>query len=67
MITRDDIRLVLAYFHLHAPRRYCPHEIAYRRGLRIPFLRLARQILGEVPDRDILLQLVTLNRQKRRK
>jgi hypothetical protein len=60
MVSKDDIHCVLAYYHLQAKRKYCPHEIAYRPSLRAGFLRLARQILGEVSAKEIILRLITL-------
>ncbi len=64
MTTNDDIRLLLAYFNLRSPRQYCPLEIAYRRHLRIRFLKVARTILGDVLAKEIILRLLSLERCK---
>ena len=64
MVTKDDVRLMFAYFHLKSRRKYCPHEIAYRPALRARFLRLAREMLGATADADkeIIQRLLTLRR-----
>ena len=60
MITKDDIRLVLSYFHLRSPRTYCVHEIAYRPTIRARFLKVAKQILGDPPAKEIIGRLLSL-------
>jgi hypothetical protein len=61
-ITTEDIQLVLAYFHLTSSREYCPHEIAYRPAIRARFLKLAKEILGDVPTKEIILRLVSIKK-----
>jgi hypothetical protein len=62
MITNDDIQLVLAYFNLSARRDYCPHEIVYRPTIRARFTALARRMLGDVSDKEIVLRLASLKK-----
>src|SRR6266478_265878 len=67
MITKEDIRLVLAYFNLKASQEYCPYEIAYRPTIRAKFLNTAKQVLGEVPAKEIIRQLLALKRTSRQR
>jgi hypothetical protein len=65
MLTKDDLRLVLAYFNLRSPVRYYPDEIASRRTIRLQFLQLARQIVGDVPAKEIIRLLASLGNAAR--
>jgi hypothetical protein len=64
MVNKDDIRLVLAYFNLQSGRDYSPDEIAYRPTVRARFFKLAREIVGDRPAREIVLRLTSLKRSK---
>jgi hypothetical protein len=62
MLTKADIRLVLAYFDLKSPHNYCPHEIVYSPTIRSKFLQVAKQILGNVPAKEIIDGLLALKK-----
>jgi len=62
MVTKDDIRLLIAYFDLRSHHKYCLHEIAYRPIIRARFLQMAHQILGDVPAKEIIGRLLSLRK-----
>ncbi len=66
MATNDDLRLVLAHFHLRAARKFSLHEIAHRPAIRVRFLKVAREILGKEQATEIIERMVALVRVRHR-